>query len=365
MPKRVIDFDAMWGSDKLASCAEWAQAEYAWLYGLADASGSFELSNLRVIWGRVAAIRRNLSIERLQEIFEEFQAKGLLLVWEHDGKRYAHWTGSDVPGRLPAPSWRARLEKLAPPVPKSALEEYVAGFSRGRATLTPGRCGFDYAATRGGESGSDAKGQEINGARQGESGAVNEAASNRADSCGGQLALRLEPECAGRVEAAQAQNWNLNLDLKFKKEGDFWKLTPGYADQSVRCGEAETKPPTKIPVYEKATANATAIANGSGIGQEPGITGENANYEQPPGNCVTNRQQQECAGPRATVGREWVAGNQRWAGTTQASWARAAAEKEARLRAEIYVGRGPEFDPNDLSPEVYERIRARAAARKA
>jgi hypothetical protein len=30
MPKRVIDFDAMWGSDKLASCAEWAQAEYAW-----------------------------------------------------------------------------------------------------------------------------------------------------------------------------------------------------------------------------------------------------------------------------------------------------------------------------------------------
>jgi hypothetical protein len=39
MPKRVIDFDAMWGSDKLAACAPWAQAEYAWLYGLADASG--------------------------------------------------------------------------------------------------------------------------------------------------------------------------------------------------------------------------------------------------------------------------------------------------------------------------------------
>ena len=66
MPKRVIDFDAMWGSDKLASCAEWAQAEYAWLYGLADASGCFELTNLRVIWGRVAAIRRNLSLERLE-----------------------------------------------------------------------------------------------------------------------------------------------------------------------------------------------------------------------------------------------------------------------------------------------------------
>ncbi|MGB6428998.1 MAG: hypothetical protein WBF06_00320, partial [Candidatus Acidiferrales bacterium] len=47
------------------------------------------------------------------------------------GKRYGHWTGSDVPGRLPAPSWRVRLEKLAPPVPRKELAEYVARFSRG------------------------------------------------------------------------------------------------------------------------------------------------------------------------------------------------------------------------------------------
>jgi len=78
MPKRVIDFDALWASDKLASCAEWAQSEYAWLYGLADASGSFEMTNLRVIWGRVAAIRKNLTLERLQEIFDEFIARASL-----------------------------------------------------------------------------------------------------------------------------------------------------------------------------------------------------------------------------------------------------------------------------------------------
>ena len=128
MPKRVIDFDALWASDKLASCAEWAQSEYAWLYGLADASGSFELTNLRVIWGRVAAIRKNLSLERLQEIFDEFIARGLLFTWEENGKRYGHWTGSDVPGRLPARSWRARLQKLAPPVPPEALAAYSARF---------------------------------------------------------------------------------------------------------------------------------------------------------------------------------------------------------------------------------------------
>jgi hypothetical protein len=140
MPKRVIDFDAMWGSDKLAACAAWAQCEYAWLYGLADASGCFEITNLRVIWGRVAAIRGNLTIERLEQVFAEFQDKGLLFVWEHEGKRYAHWTGSDVPGRLPPPSWRMRLEKFAPPVPKQRLAEYMAGFARGRAAL--GGMGF-------------------------------------------------------------------------------------------------------------------------------------------------------------------------------------------------------------------------------
>src|SRR5258706_814567 len=161
MPKRVIDFDAMWGSDKLASCAEWAQAEYAWLYGLADASGCFELTNLRVIWGRVAAIRRNLSLERLEQIFHEFHDKGLLFVWEENGKRYGHWTGSDVPGRLPAPSWRIRLERLAPPVPKQQYSEFMSRFSRGRAASPGG--GFFGESMLGADRGSVHYAGSLNG----------------------------------------------------------------------------------------------------------------------------------------------------------------------------------------------------------
>ena len=131
MPKRVIDFDAMWASDKISACAEWAQAEYAWLYGLADCAGCFELTNLRVIWGRIAAVRRNFSMERLEQVFAEFQDKGLLFVWNESGKRYGHWTGSDVPGRLPPPSWRNRLERLAPAVPREQFSKYVASHSVG------------------------------------------------------------------------------------------------------------------------------------------------------------------------------------------------------------------------------------------
>ena len=128
MPSRMIDYAALWSSDKPAACAEWAQAEYAWLYGLADANGSFELTNLRVIWCRVAAIRKNLSIEGLEQVFGEFREKGLLFIWDKDGKRYGHWTGSDRAGRLPPKSLRKRFARLAPPVPQEALRKYLASF---------------------------------------------------------------------------------------------------------------------------------------------------------------------------------------------------------------------------------------------
>jgi len=183
MPKRVLDFDALWASDKLASCAEWAQSEYAWLYGLADASGSFEMTNLRVIWGRVAAIRKNLTLERLQEVFDEFIARGLLFTWEESGKRYGHWTGSDVPGRLPAPSWRMRLEKLAPPVPCVALAAYSARFG---------------------------------GSKEGMAARAGASAPSRHAGVRGERTSGLKHE----LEEPQAQDWDLGLDWEedLKKE---------------------------------------------------------------------------------------------------------------------------------------------------
>lgn len=127
MPKRVLDFDAMWASDKLAACAEWAQVEYAWCYGLADANGSFELTNLRVAYGKVGAIRKSLSVERFEQCVDEWHDKGLLFIWTQDGKRYGHWTGSDKPGRLPRESRRTpRYGPIfAPPVPKDEVKAYA------------------------------------------------------------------------------------------------------------------------------------------------------------------------------------------------------------------------------------------------
>ena len=238
MPKRVIDFDAMWGSDKIAACAEWAQAEYAWLYGLADPSGCFEVTNLRVIWGRVAAIRHNLTIERLEQIFGEFQDKGLLFVWEQDGKRYGHWTGSDVPGRLPPPSWRMRLERLAPPVPKKQLEEYVSRFARGRAASPGG--GFLTGARREEEN----LKFEISNLKSG----------GLKDSCGelkeGRSGLK------GGVEEGQGQD--LDLDLNWEGNGERGGVHGRAVAEHVACGEVERSKTLFSELNSKANTSATS-----------------------------------------------------------------------------------------------------------
>ena len=204
MPKRVLDFDALWSSDKLAACAPWAQAEYAWLYGLADCNGCFELTNLRVIWGRVAAIRHALTLERLEQIFDEFIAHGLLFTWESGGKRYGHWTGSDQPGRLPPPSWRARLERLTPAVPRAELAGFVARFSQSNIPQREVSRQSSVLAR-----------EENRGVRE------NGSHASASPTCAGGL----KPGSSHCLEAAQAQGLDLGLD-KGREEEVEWELVP-------------------------------------------------------------------------------------------------------------------------------------------
>jgi len=304
MPKRVIDFDAMWGSDKLASCAEWAQAEYAWLYGLADASGCFELTNLRVIWGRVAAIRRNLSLERLEQIFHEFQDKGLLFVWEENGKRYGHWTGSDVPGRLPAPSWRVRLERLAPTVPKQQLSEFMSRFSRGRAASPGG--GF-FA----------------------DSSAAYQGSPNRF----------VKEDLNESLESPQAQDWNWNR--KQDKEGFALKAHPEGKRQSADDG---------------ATVGETSR-------QQPFLPNLKSNSETPRPEPVHAPASQPALNQsaRAVAAGAVIAGPVSYSRFTEN--AHREPGKSCAVSRELVVGQGPQCGPVRVKPEVLDRIRSRDASR--
>lgn len=127
MATRLIDFPALWSSDRLFACAPETRCEYVWLYGLADAHGSFEFTNLRVIHGRVSPIREDLTLEKLGTCLSEFNDHGLLFIWQQDGKKYGHWTNSE--GRLPSPGHRARYIRFAPPVPEAELQAYLRKFS--------------------------------------------------------------------------------------------------------------------------------------------------------------------------------------------------------------------------------------------
>ena len=325
MPKRVIDFDAMWGSDKLASCAEWAQAEYAWLYGLADASGCFELTNLRVIWGRVAAIRRNLSVERLEQIFHEFQDKGLLFVWEENGKRYGHWTGSDVPGRLPAPSWRIRLERLAPPVPKQQLVEFMSRFSRGRAA-SPG----------GGFLGDSLQGSPDASLKF----PVSAKLYNSLERPGVEVKpAPVEAVLNDRLEVAQAQDWKWNR--KQDKEG---------ASPKVLCEREE----------DNSRYGATV---GKRLNQQPHVPNINSKSEIPrtepakaPALQPALNQPARSAGAGAAI-----AGPVSHPRFTENAFHKR--DKSSVVSGELVVGRGPQCGPIRVKPEVLERIRARDRSR--
>jgi hypothetical protein len=329
MPKRVIDFDAMWGSDKLACCAEWAQAEYAWFYGLADASGCFELTNLRVIWGRVAAIRCNLTIERLEQVFNEFQDKGLLFVWELEGKRYGHWTGSDVPGRLPPPSWRMRLERLAPPVPKQQLAAYMSKFSRGRAALQGGGFSVDYAQAS----------QQDKFAGTVKHFAYDSEERNSANYAQDKPSVErsLDGGLKAGIEAGQAQDRDWNRKLEQEREG----FTQGVRNDAthrasqLELGRKEKSQPALLNHNSKTDSKSKAHSESAGLNPGAGAS-------------------QDAQGQSAQA----VA-----VGISPAAPVYVARDKSFYVARELIVGQGPSGSSVRVKPEVLERIRARERAR--
>jgi hypothetical protein len=357
MPKRVIDFDAMWGSDKLAGCAEWAQVEYAWLYGLADASGCFELTNLRVIWGRVAAVRRNLTLERLEQVFDEFHDKGLLFIWEEHGKRYGHWTGSDVPGRLPPPSWRMRLERFAPPVPKQQLAEYMSRFARGRAAsvggafLGPGspaadarQCGNFHSGKPAAE---DGLGFEPTPAQLTDRGRVPQ------QPCSTKLGIGEQshaPDLKAGLEAAQAQDWDWNREVE--REGEP-AATLGFA-QEARVEARQLSLPLSNEQTKTENLRPGAVAAGPPV--QPNARAQAMSAAGAVGTPPA-RSQGAALAERATSNSPELP---RVRFAAPANYLRDRALLVAR---ELAVGHGPVCAPGKVKRESLERIRAREAAR--
>ena len=140
MPKRIINGEALWRSDKLAKVnPPKFRAEYANILPLALANGVFEVNPSRV-WSEVYSYNRtDVSRGEVAKILQAFEDVGLLFRWTDDtGKAWGYWTGSEKPGRLPSRSMRKHYE-VGPTPPQDQLSAYLQrnGHSRPEQPVDP------------------------------------------------------------------------------------------------------------------------------------------------------------------------------------------------------------------------------------
>jgi hypothetical protein len=127
LPKRVIDGEGLWRSDKIASVQPIAaRAEYANILPLALANGSFECSAQRV-WSLVYSFNRpDISLKAVETFLQAFERARLLFRWtEPDGKQWGYFVGIEKPGRLPGPSRKGKNEKVGAIPPEEGLRKFL------------------------------------------------------------------------------------------------------------------------------------------------------------------------------------------------------------------------------------------------
>jgi hypothetical protein len=106
LPKRLVDGDALWRSQKLKNVKVEYRAEYANLIPLAEANGVFEADPTRV-WSDVYSFNRpDVDVKSVIRILNEFEKAGMLHRWEEKGKIWGYFNG--IENRLPPPSSIAR-----------------------------------------------------------------------------------------------------------------------------------------------------------------------------------------------------------------------------------------------------------------
>jgi hypothetical protein len=142
MPKRIVDGEGIWLSNKLASMGAIDAIPillYAWLLPIAEHNGVFEYDP-RAIHKRTLAYHDILEENELVDCLNLYRDAGLLFVWteQKDGKEYGYWVGSDKKGRLPGKEYSKRYS-WPPEPPKSLLGKYIEE-SNNSVKITENQC---------------------------------------------------------------------------------------------------------------------------------------------------------------------------------------------------------------------------------
>jgi hypothetical protein len=111
MPKRLVDGDALWRSNKLNQVQPLSfRSEYANIIPLAEADGTFE-ANGRRVWADVYSFNRpDITLETVEKILKEFERVGMLVrKSDENGKIWGIFIGIET--RLPAKSQRDKYRQ--------------------------------------------------------------------------------------------------------------------------------------------------------------------------------------------------------------------------------------------------------------
>jgi hypothetical protein len=111
LPKRLIDGEALWRSNKLNQVQPLSfRAEYCNIIPLAEADGTFEADPRRV-WADVYSYNRpDVTVEMVENILSEFERVGMLVrKSDEKGKIWGIFIGME--NRLPAKSQRDKYKQ--------------------------------------------------------------------------------------------------------------------------------------------------------------------------------------------------------------------------------------------------------------
>jgi len=117
MPKRVIDGDALWLSEKVKKLPEKYRLHYANWLPLAEANGVFEADIDRIHTKVYAFLCPSINRQSVKTLLHLLVQVGLLKIWSEDGKTWGYFVGIEKPGRLPSIKHLERYSNLPPNPP--------------------------------------------------------------------------------------------------------------------------------------------------------------------------------------------------------------------------------------------------------
>ncbi len=117
MPKRIVDGEALWLSEKVKRLPEKYRLHYANWLPLAEANGVFEVDIDRIHTKIYAFLCPAIGKSQVRKLLELMVGVGLVRTWKESGKTWGYFTGIDKPGRLPSIKHLERYSNLPPNPP--------------------------------------------------------------------------------------------------------------------------------------------------------------------------------------------------------------------------------------------------------